>query len=80
MAYQLCADMALREYAVTRAIEELSRTQDTFNYDDIAHHIGCGQQTVYRAMKRLLETQQVTRIGSNRGGYRYEVTRVPAYA
>lgn len=69
--YQESLNMALTEFAVSRAIKELSEQRDTFTYEDIASHIGCHWLTVYRACKKLMETGTVNRVGNSRNGYRY---------
>lgn len=76
MAYRIEFDMALREFAVVRAIDELSRVKETFNADDIANYIGCGVATVYRTLPKLIKSKTITRIGDNPfQGFRYEVNK-----
>ena len=79
MPYEAKSDVALREFAVRKAVEDLSETMETFNYGDIATHIGCSESTVSRAMEHLKKTKQVVAFGNKRNGYRYEVA-LPAYA
>jgi len=71
--YRPGSDMGLNEFALERAVSELSQQHDTFNYEDIAKYIGCSERTVIRGMKRLLLAERVVAIGSRRGGFRYEL-------
>jgi DNA-binding MarR family transcriptional regulator len=68
-------NLGMPEYAVSRAIEELSEEHVYINASLIADHIGCVPKTVYRAMKRLEKANKLTRLeGSpSHGGYRYVV-------
>lgn len=75
MAYCDRKNMALREFAVHRAIQEISVNNETFTYEDIANHIGCSVVTVKRAMRQLMKSKTVQQSGSARNGYRYEVTK-----
>lgn len=81
MGYRPGLDMGLNEFALERAVKELSEKRVTFNHQDIAIYVGCSVRTVERGMRRLGKAGRVRAIGSNRAGFRYEVIgEVIAYA
>lgn len=82
MGYRPGLDMGLNEFALERAVKELSeRDNEPFNYRDIARYVGCSPRTVERGMRRLLRAGRVTATGSRRAGFRYEIVgEVVAYA
>lgn len=73
--YQLALDMGLVDFAITRAIDELSRKHERFNAQDIAAYIGCGEATVKRNLPRLRNAGIITRIKNANGGHRYVFVR-----
>lgn len=76
MAYCDRRNMTHREFAVHRAVQEISTTRKgTFSHEDIADYIGCSVMTVRRAMNQLIKSEVVKKSGSARTGYRYEVTK-----
>lgn len=66
--------LAMREYAIIRAIDELQSDNDVITYDQIAEHIGAHRNTVLRSIQWLKDNSVITIVdGSNRaGGYRYK--------
>lgn len=68
-------NQGLSEFAVIRAIPELQQKHEFISASLIADYIGCGESTVYRAMKNLMQAGLLTRLdGATRiGGYQYRV-------
>jgi CRP-like cAMP-binding protein len=77
MAYQMTLDMGITDFAISRAIRELSQQRETFTNADIAKYVGCSLVTVNRTVPRLIKSGKVERTGSNRKGYKFsEVANV----
>lgn len=71
--YQVLMDMGINEYAVKKAILDLSAVKDKFSQEDIAIVLRCERKVVNRACQKLLKAGAIKRIGSKRTGYRYLV-------
>lgn len=68
--YNPALDMSISDFAVSRAIKELSEIHETFNITDIADYIPCDRVTAWRSLNRLLSVGTVVRSG-RKGRYRY---------
>lgn len=71
--YQVFMDMGINEFAVKKAILDLSAVKEKFSQEDIAALIKCERKLVNRACQKLLQAGAIRRIGSKRTGYRYLV-------
>lgn len=70
--YRIEKDMGIAEFAVSRAIEELSNKKVCFSQKDIAEHIGCSEPTVNRTCRRLLRAGSIRMIHQSGKVFRYE--------
>lgn len=73
MAYEEILNMSATETAIEYAVLLLSRQRDTFTYEDIADVCRCSPRSIHRAMPQLIETGCITRSGTRRTGFRYEL-------
>jgi len=63
--------LGMSHFAVSRAIQELAATRDTFTAGDIADYIGACDATVHRCLRQMINAEVVKREGSTRKGWRY---------